>query len=114
PKGIELTHRQKLGRSRRTVHARGFGPGDRLVLSHQIAYSSASTALITGLLSGATIFPIDLQQLSGPALLDFLRREAITGFSMPIALFRQVMSQVDGVLDLPHLRYLGLGGTFLL
>jgi amino acid adenylation domain-containing protein len=114
PKGIELTHRQKLGRSRRTARTRGFGPGDRLVLSHQIAYSSATTSLITGLLSGATIFPIDLQQLSGPALLDFLRREAIAGFSMPIALFRQVMSQVDGVLELPHLRYLGLGGTFLL
>ena len=114
PKGVPRTQRQMLHRAWLNARDLAYGPSDRIAQPHFIGFTVSISHVYGGLLNGAALYPLDLQQFTLPAVLDFLERHSITLFAPPIALFQELLSQLSRPVALPHLRLLMGGGDGLL
>jgi amino acid adenylation domain-containing protein len=106
PKGVLVPHRGVANLA--AVQARRFaiGPGSRVLQYVAFSFDVWASDVFTALLAGATLYltpPTAL--LPGPALLQFLRDQAITAVALPVAVLAALP---EGAL--PALRTLVVGG----
>ncbi len=110
PKGVVHSHRTLLHLFMRYTNALGICSRDRLSLLSSLSHMSGVSALLRGLLNGATVLPLDPRERGPAELGDWLRREAITVWHTVPALFRHVVRGLDGDEEFPELRLVHLGG----
>lgn len=89
-KGIALSQRQVLQSASLGALERGIQPGDRLSLSHHFGLGASTTHLFQALLTGASLFPIDVKYAGIQGLVQYLSDEKITVMSLAPSLFRQL------------------------
>src|SRR5262249_13157890 len=107
PKGVLIEHRGLANVVRAQVETFGVGPGDRLLQFLAPHVDAAQAEIFRAWAAGATLCPAPAEvRLPGPALVDFLRTQAITLAAFPPSLLAALPEDTD----LPALRTLVLGG----
>lgn len=95
PKGIVRDHRQLLHSTWHNTNAYQIASEDR----HSLLYSPALTAavpdILDPLLNGATLYPFDPKANPVNALIEWLQREEITLFHVPVVLFRRLLDALQ-------------------
>jgi amino acid adenylation domain-containing protein len=109
PKGVAISHRAICHTMRAYNQELSIQPGMRLLQFAALGFDATVLEIFAPLHSGACLVLTSREQLApGPALLDTLRRQAITGTLMPPSTLA-VLPQVP----LPDLRMLMSGGEAL-
>jgi amino acid adenylation domain-containing protein len=108
PKGVMDNHRNMLHYVMRLGNASHISPEDRITLVRPPSSAGALSNLYLALLSGATIFPVDLRQVGLTAIAEWLRREKITIFHAGATVFRHFVQQLTGAEQFPDLRLIRL------
>ncbi|MEM1370009.1 MAG: amino acid adenylation domain-containing protein, partial [Cyanobacteria bacterium P01_H01_bin.15] len=89
PKGVQRQHREILQRIWQETTDFHINADDNVALLYFCGFGSSTTDLFNALLNGATLCLYDFRQEGLLGLADWLQREAITLFHLPIALFQQ-------------------------
>ena len=110
PKGVIHNHRALLHLTMRYTNAMGIRPSDRLSLMSSCSHMSGVSALLQGLLTGATLLPLDPRKLGPAERSEWLRRQAVTVWHLAPSLFRQVVRELDDDAQFPEMRLIHLGG----
>lgn len=106
PKGVLVTHRGIGNLAQAYIEVFNMQPGDRIAQYFSFAFDASVAEIATGLLSGATLYPVPAPALRpGPALAAFLQSQAIT-----IATFTPSILSALPVVELPCLRLLIIAG----
>jgi amino acid adenylation domain-containing protein len=106
PKGVRVTHRGLGNLAAAEIHALQLQPGDRVSQFFSPGFDASVSEICKALLSGATLCPVPSRALRpGPALLAFLREQAIT-----VATFTPTILAALPPADLPDLRVIIAGG----
>lgn len=112
PKGVMLAHRSLMFNALTTARARGFGPGDVIVLALPCTHIMAlSTALLAGLAAGATV------RLMARFTVDGVLAALADGGSVMTGvppMFEQILRRIEAgeaALHAPRLRMIGSGGA---
>lgn len=110
PKGILRTHAVMLYSS--FVHINGYfiTPDDRLMASTPLFMGASMVTVLSALLTGATILPINLRGRSPAAVSEWLRTERITAYQSVASFFRQFAAALRDDERFPELRIIKLGG----
>lgn len=111
PKGVKQTHRVSLSSYEVISQRRPARPDDRLSLVHSLSFESAKLHLHQALLSGAALFPFDVQRDGVVQMAKWLEEEQITIVHMPPALFRQLAECLPAPEKLRSLRLIYLSGA---
>jgi amino acid adenylation domain-containing protein len=109
PKGVMENHRNMLHNAMRLGNASHISPEDRITLVRPPSSGGGLCNLLLALLSGSTIYPVDLKQIGLAALADWLQREKITIFHAGATVFRHFMQQLTGAERFPDLRLIRVG-----
>ena len=109
PKGVMENHRNMLHNAMRLGNASHISPEDRITLVRPPSSGGGLCNLLLALLSGSTIYPVDLKQIGLAALADWLQREKITIFHVGATVFRHFMQQLTGAEKFPDLRLIRVG-----
>lgn len=111
PKAVMQTHSCRLHDTSLHAAMANIVSADRLSLLQPAGFVGAEVQLFRALYSGAALFPFDPRTEGVPALLQWLRREAVSVLHMTPPLFREVASlKTDGQM-LPQLRLVNLSGA---
>jgi amino acid adenylation domain-containing protein len=106
PKGVRVTHRGLGNLAEAEIRALHLQPGDRVSQFFSLGFDASVSEFCKTLLSGATLCPVPTEALRpGPALLTFLREQAIT-----VAIFTPTILAALPHTDLPDLRVIIVGG----
>ena len=110
PKGVCHSHRNLLHDTMTYTNLVRLCPQDRLSLLHPLSSVASTTALFGALLNGATLYPLDIRQVSFDELDLWLNEQEITCFHTVPTLFRRFMQHLSGKRNFPKLRLMRLGG----
>jgi len=111
PKGVVQTHAHILYFIDQYIHHLGLKAGDRLTLFSSFCHDASIVDIYAALLSGATLFPLDLKKENVFSLLpDWLKADQITVWHSVPTVYRYFVAGLAGKPDLPDLRYIVLGG----
>ncbi|MCP5052913.1 MAG: AMP-binding protein [bacterium] len=114
PKGVPQTHRNILYYIRQYIRNLGLTAEDNLTLFASFSHDMTIMDMYSGLLSGATLFPLDLKEDGVfTTLPQWLRDEGITVWHSVVTVFRYFTAGLNPPTELPHLphlRYIVLGG----
>jgi amino acid adenylation domain-containing protein len=110
PKGVIHSHRTLLHLIMRYTNAMRIGSSDRLSLMSSCSHMSGVGTLLRGLLTGATLLPLDPRRLGPAELSEWLRHEAVSVWHVVPSLFRQVVRVLDNDAKFPEMRLIHLGG----
>ena len=108
PKGVVDIHRNTLHYAMRLTNASHISTTDRITLVRPPTSSGALMNLYLTLLNGATLFPINLRQLSLSALGSYLKQEKITILHVGATVFRHFAQQLKEHDNFPDLRLIRL------
>ena len=111
PKGIVHTHRtlQHLVWSHVTSYA--LGPADRLALVFSVSFAASLSEIFGAVLNGASLSLTSAKRTGN--LAEWVRRERLTVFKLPVSLFRVFLHSLDPGVDFPDTRLVLLGGDAL-
>jgi len=109
PKGVMDNHRNMLHYVMRLGNASHVSAEDRMTLVRRPSSAGALSNLYLALLTGSTLFPVDLKQVGSTVMADWLQREKITIFHAGATVFRNFVQQLTGSEQFPHLRLIRLG-----
>jgi amino acid adenylation domain-containing protein len=109
PKGVMENHRNTLHNLMRLGNASHISPEDRITLVRPPSSGGGLCNLLLALLSGSTIYPVDLKQVGLTTLADWLQHEKITVFHAGAAVFRHFTQQLTGTEKFPDLRLIRVG-----
>jgi amino acid adenylation domain-containing protein len=110
PKGVVHSHRTLLHLIMRYTNALFIRSSDRVSLLSSCSHMAGVSALLRGLLNGATVLPLDPRDRGPTELADWISREAITVWHLGPSLFRHVVRDFKGDENFPQLRLIHLGG----
>ena len=110
-KGIVRSHRRLLSSARATINLAHICPDDRLLALIRLSFGTRD--LLTGLLSGAALFPFDIEKQSIGNLARLLRREEITCYKSVPTVFRYLVRELGESEVFPSVRIIQLGGDVL-
>ncbi len=113
PKGVAQSHRNLLHHAGAYARSLGIEAEDRLALLASFAFDASVMDIFGALLSGASLYPIDLRNLGLPQALAKLRRERITILHATPTVFRCLMEcaqEGSQAMPLPDIRFVVLGG----
>ena len=111
PQRVAKTHQETTVRAISTAAFRQLSPGDRLSLLHVVGFAAGRADLFFALLNGAAIFPFDIGAEGVRGLVAWLKRERITIFHSPPAVWRELENIKFAPDDLPDLRLVRLTGS---
>ncbi len=111
PKGIVRSHRRLLSSARSTINLAHICPDDRLLALIRLSYGTRD--LLTSLLSGAALFPFDIEKESIGNLARLLSREGITCYKSVPTVFRYLVGELAELAAFPSIRIIQLGGDVL-
>jgi len=111
PKGIVRSHRRLLSSARSTINLAHICPDDRLLALTKLRFGTRD--LLRCLLSGATLFPFDVEKEGMKNLIRLLAQEQITCYQSVPTIFRYLLEQLDGKAAFPLLRLIQLGSDLL-
>jgi amino acid adenylation domain-containing protein len=114
PKGVYQNHRNLLYSTMARTNKYHVCPHDRYALPQPLSFSGSLNNLFPTLVSGASLFPIDVASLGANGLAAFLLKQRITLASFVPQVFRLLADAMDGVTDMPHLRLVGMGADRIL
>ncbi len=110
PKGVMQNHRNVLHEVMKYVHDFSIGPEDRLSHIRSFCGVGASADIFTGLLTGATLYPLDVKEEGLAALADWLTANDITVYHSVPTVFRHFAETLNAEESFPKLRLVRLGG----
>jgi amino acid adenylation domain-containing protein len=113
PKGVVQTHRNALHFVRTYTAGLGVCAEDRLALVHSFCVNAGNHDIFTGLLNGASLFPLDLKEEGVAALPGWLEQHQLTLLHAGPTVFRHLVKCLTGDENFPHLRLIWLGGELL-
>ncbi len=111
PKGIVRSHRRLISSARSTINLAHICPDDRLLALIRLSYGTRD--LLTGLLSGAALFPYDIEEESIGNLVPLLKLEEITCYKSVPTVFRYLVGELGESAAFPSIRLIQLGGDVL-
>jgi non-ribosomal peptide synthetase component F len=106
-KGVMDTHRNVLHNIMRYTNSLRITADDRFTLLQPTSSSGAVSDVFGALLTGATLFPVDLHHEDLAGLGAWINRETLTVYHSAPAIFRHVAQSVEA---LPSLRVIRLEG----
>lgn len=109
-KGVVRGHHVMLLNAQLEILADQIKVGERVGFIHDIAFAGSTPEVFRPLLSGATIYPLVIQESDIASLLEWLRANEINMMHFPVTLFRQLTDLMPDGYSLPHLRLISLGG----
>jgi amino acid adenylation domain-containing protein len=112
PKGVVENHRNVLRNVRNFTNSYHVSVDDRVALSGSYGFSGTVTPLYGSLLNGATLLPLNSEDLSGGNLPERLARERVT-IIIGVAILRALAEAPRVARQLSHLRWLQHGATAL-
>ena len=111
PKGVIQSHANVRYFVDQFIDSFRLSNKDRLTLLSAFSHDAAVMDIYGGLLSGATLYPLDIREEVLLSDLDkWLEENQITVYHSVPSLFRVFMNSLDHKMDLPHLRQIILGG----
>lgn len=111
PKGIVRSHRRHLNSARSTINLAHICPDDRLLALTKLRFGARD--LLRCLLSGAMLFPFDIEKESIGNLARLLKLGEITCYESVPTIFRYRIGQLDETWTFPCMRLIQLGGDLL-
>jgi amino acid adenylation domain-containing protein len=109
PKGVMDHHRNMLHYVMRLGNTCHILPEDRMTLARPPSSAGALSNLYLALLSGSTIYPVDVTHVGLTAIADWLQREKITIFHAGATVFRHLVQQLTNTEQFPDLRLIRIG-----
>src|SRR5690606_8587661 len=110
PKGVVQSQRNVLHHIRTYASRLRITPHDRLSLLAAYGFDAAVMDIFGALLSGATLYPIDLRGEDAGRLSALVERHGITVLHSTPTVFRHLTSQLTGAENLSAVRLVVLGG----
>lgn len=115
PKGVVQTHENIWHFIRNYIKDYRLNANDRLTLFSAFSHDAAVMDIYSGLLSGATLYPLNLKkQVNLAELADWLRREKITIYHSVPTVYRYFTKTLTGHEKFPDLKFIILGGEGVL
>ncbi|MCC2672282.1 MAG: acyl-CoA synthetase, partial [Armatimonadetes bacterium] len=109
PKGVICTHRVRLQNQLESIERMHFSPDDRFTALHSIAFSAAAAEIYGSLLTGASVYPLDVRREGFAGLKQCMIGDEITVFQWVSSAFRRFAGELDEADRFPHLRLIALG-----
>jgi acyl-CoA synthetase (AMP-forming)/AMP-acid ligase II len=109
PKGVVDNHRNMLHNIMRLANAFHISPEDRMTLARAPSSGGGLCNVLLALLSGSTLYPVDLKQHGLTTIAGWLQREKITIFYVGAVVFRHFCQQLSGGERFPDLRLIRVG-----
>ncbi len=110
PKGILQCHRDELHNVMCLTNSQHFCPEDRMTLLRTPSLGGALRNVLSALLNGVSLFPIDLKSHGIEGLAEWLVREEITVYHSSASVFRRFIQSLSGQRRVfPKLRLIRLG-----
>jgi amino acid adenylation domain-containing protein len=109
PKGVLHNHRNVLHMIKNECNGFHFCTDDRLSLLYSTGVVSSARITLSGLLSGATLFPFNLREQGLARMTNWLIEEEITFYNSVATVFRHFAGSLTGEESFPHLRLIVLG-----
>lgn len=109
PKGVMDNHRNMLHNAMRLGNVSHISLADRITLVRPPSSGGGLCNLLLALLSGSTIYPVDIKQLGLTALADWLQSERITILHAGATVFRHFAQQLTGAENFRDLRMIRVG-----
>lgn len=103
PKGVLLTHEQRLYQTGHYADAIGLGPGDRFSFLHPLHSAGSMADFVAGLLVGATMVMFDAQEQGMEPMARWVRGMKLTVFHWIASGFRRFAANLA-----PEERFTGL------
>lgn len=110
PKGVERNHRFILHRIWLEANDYHIGPNDNFSLIHSCGFGASLTDIFDALLNGAKLSLYDIKEAGIDPLSSWLKREEITFFHSPSALFRQFINLLTEKDFFPKMRQITPSG----
>jgi len=109
PKGLVRSHRNVLHRARCSVTSLAIRPTDRVSALHSPSFGAGLRDVMTALLSGATLLPLDPRKARLPALASWIDREQISVLCAVVTTFRHLLAEIAPEHRFPSVRVVRLG-----
>ncbi|MCC5648069.1 amino acid adenylation domain-containing protein [Nostoc sp. CHAB 5824] len=113
PKGVIQSHRNVLHHTRIWINSLQISKHDRLTLLSSYSWDSAVQDTFGALLSGASLYPINVKQEGLANLADWLIDQEITIYHSTLPLYRYFARNLTTEKKFPKLRLLILGGDLI-
>ncbi len=113
PKGVARSHRLLLYRAHLDHDELSLGPADRAASLTLPAFGGPVTDLMSNLLNGTTLLPLDARHQDIGALAEWMAQARLTFLRPPLGLLRQLLAGLDPDAVFPSLRIVELGGDVL-
>lgn len=115
PKGVAQTHQNIWHFVKNYIKDFQITAADRLTLFSTFSHDAAVMDIYAGLLSGATLYPLNIKdQMNLADLATWLKEEQITVYHSVPTVYRYFIKTLTGKEQFPDLRYIILGGEGLL
>lgn len=114
PKGVIQTHENVCYYARAYQKTVGLTSNDRLTLFSAFSHDAAIVDIYSGLLAGATLFPMSIKAIHFPELAEWLVRERITIYHSVPTVYRYFLQELREGMQFPDLRFIVLGGEGVL
>jgi amino acid adenylation domain-containing protein len=111
PRGVSRTHQERVARAISSGRFRNLCGDDRLSLLHSVAFGSGGADLFMALLNGVAVLPFDIASEGILNLVQWLKRERITVFHAPPAVFRELENVEYSPDHFTDLRLIRLSGA---
>ncbi|MGZ8499667.1 MAG: non-ribosomal peptide synthetase [Candidatus Binatia bacterium] len=108
PKGVLQNHRNVLNQIKRETNGLHICADDRLILVRSCSAIGGIRIVLSALLNGAAVYPLDVAQVGHAELAAVLEREEITIYDSTPTTFRHFIPVLAKEQRLPHLRLIRL------
>ena len=109
PKGILQTHRDELHNVMTLTNSQYFSAADRMTLLRNPSVGGAIRNLLSALLNGTSLFPLDIKREGIAGLASWLLREEITVYHSAASVFRNFVKTLVDKQTFPKVRLIRLG-----
>lgn len=111
PKGVMQTHCNVLHHMRNWINSLHLSDRDRLTLISAYSWDSSVQDMLGALLSGATLFPINIKEEGIAGLVDWIDEQAISVYHSTLPIYRGVVKVLAAASRrLTSVRIVALGG----
>lgn len=114
PKGVYQNHRNIWHFIKGYTDDLSITSNDRLTLLSAFCHDAAVMDIYSGLLNGATLYPVSIKTKSMDTMAEWLIREKITIWHSVPTVYRFLIHTLTGEEVFPHLRLVVLGGEAVL
>ncbi|HET9550023.1 MAG TPA: non-ribosomal peptide synthetase [Candidatus Binatia bacterium] len=108
PKGVLQNHRNVLNQIKRETNGLHICANDRLILVRSCSAIGGIRIVLSALLNGAAVYPLDVAQVGHTELTEVLAREEITIYDSTPTTFHHFISALAKEQRFPHLRLIRL------